>query len=359
MKEQINGSHSNNEDKSINLGHCLVTGASGDLGRNLVKELIRRGFTVRALIHSKPIEFTHPNLSCFTGDLRSKEDMKTACEGIDTVFHAGSLICLLGGIGVTRKYRQQAYEINVDGTGNIIAGCQANGVKRLVYTSSVDVCFEGKPLPHMKETLPYAGTYLSVYTETKIKAESMVLNANGVDGVLTCAVRPDGIYGAGPNQMIERFAKAVSKGKIKVIIGDGKTLQDNSSVDNLVHGEILAAENLAPGSAACGKAYFICDNEPRNSFDFFRPLIEGLGYTFPNRKIPVGLLMPVMRVWQFLHFRLGISPPLMTPHELFKVSVTHYAGIESARKDLGYEPVKKAAETIAECVEYCMEKGYQ
>jgi 3beta-hydroxy-delta5-steroid dehydrogenase/steroid delta-isomerase len=147
----------------------------------------------------------------------------------------------------------------------------------------------------------------------------------------------------------------LASGKFKAVIGDGSTLQDNSHVQNLVHGEILAAEHLVPGGVACGKAYFITDYEPRNEFEFFRPLIEGLGYSFPKRRIPAGLLRPIVRLWQYLHFRLGIPAPLMSPHELDKVSVTHFGSIKAAQEDLGYQPVKTVAEAMAECLPYCKE----
>src|SRR5690606_8931230 len=113
------------------------------------------------------------------------------------------------------------------------------GVRRLVYTSSVDVCFDGSPLPSMNESLPYARRPKSVYAATKIAAERLALAANGVDGLLTCAIRPDGIYGAEPNELIDRVHEQLMAGRLQARLGSPQTLQDNSQVDNLVHGEIL------------------------------------------------------------------------------------------------------------------------
>jgi nucleoside-diphosphate-sugar epimerase len=54
-----------------------------------------------------------------------------------------------------------------------------------------------------------------------------------------------------------------------------------------------------------------------------------------------------------MHFTLGIPAPMLSPHELDKVSVTHYASIEKARRELGYAPKRSVAEAMQECLEYC------
>jgi 3beta-hydroxy-delta5-steroid dehydrogenase/steroid delta-isomerase len=337
------------------LGRCLVTGAAGFLGRNLVKSLLERGCDVRALVHNAPLDLSDPGLQILKGDVRRAEDMLEACEGVDTVFHTAAIIGLLGGRAATREYRQKAYDANVEGTRNTLEAALKQGAKRFVYTSSVDVCFDGSPMPNMNEGLPYAARVKSIYAETKIAAESLVLEANERGGLLTCSIRPDGIYGAGDTNILGRFLDELTSGRLKLRIGNGSALQDNSHVDNLVHGEILAAEHLVRGGSACGKAYFITDNEPRNAFEFFRPLIEGLGYRFPSFGVPVGLLMPIVKLWQYLHFRFGIRTPVFTPHELDKIGVTHFASISAARQDLGYEPIKTVAEAMEECLAYCRE----
>ena len=338
------------------LGVCFVTGAAGFLGRNLVRRLLREGLMVRALVRNSPLNIEHEHLSCIRGDVCNLDDLLQACEGVDTVFHTAALISLLGGIAAREEYRDRAWQVNVVGTQNVIDACVSSAVKRLIYTSSVDVCFEGKPLPDMKESLPYARRFKSVYAQTKVAAEKRVLEADGASGLRTCAIRPDGIYGAEPNDMIDRFAKELMAGKLVARIGSSSVLQDNSHIDNLVEGELLAAQHLIPNGVACGQAYFIGDAEPMNSFEFFRPLIEGLGHPFPQREIPVALLKPVMHVWQAMHFIFGLSKPLLSPHELDKVSVTHYASIEKARAELGYAPKRSVAEAMEEILKYCESK---
>lgn len=335
------------------LGPCLVTGAAGFLGRNLVEALLERGCRVRALVHRAPLRIEHERLECATGDVRDRDAMGRACRGITSVFHTAARIGLLGGRAVTEEYRRPIHEVNVTGTANVLAACREQRVERLIYTSSVDVCFDGSPIENMNRHTPYASRPKSVYAETKIAAERLVLQSNGDGGLLTCAIRADGIYGPGENLILDPLVKGLAAGRLKLGIGSAATLQDNSYLDNLIHGELLAARHLVPGGPACGKAYFITDYEPRNVFEYFRPLIEGLGFEVPKRRIPRGLLLPILTLWEFLHFRIGIAPPPITPHELDKISVTHYGSIDDAERDLGYWPVKSVRQALEECLPYC------
>jgi 3beta-hydroxy-delta5-steroid dehydrogenase/steroid delta-isomerase len=335
------------------LGNCLVTGAAGLLGRNLTRALLERGCRVRALVHKTPLRLEHENLECLTGDVRDVPAMRQACEGVATVFHTAALMSFLGGSSVTEAYRRPAWEINVTGTENLLGACRDRNVKRFIYTSSVDVCFEGTTAEDMDQTTPYAKKPKSVYAQTKIAAEKKVLAAHGEGGLLTCALRADGIYGPEENLLLDSIVKQAAAGRLTVAIGSADTLQDNSYIDNLVHGEILAAQHLRPDGSACGKAYFITDYRPQNMFDFFRPLIEGMGFAFPMRRIPGGLLSPVLTLWEHLHFRLGVPPPPVGPYELDKVTVTHYGSIRDAERDLGYKPVKSYEQAMEECLPYC------
>ncbi len=336
--------------------HCLVTGAAGFLGRNIVNALLKRGVRVRALVRNTPLCLEHENLECFKGDVTDFSGMTAACRGIDTVFHAAAAIALLGGSSATRAYSDPVWKINVGGTEHLLSASREQGVRRFVYTSSVDVCFDGKPNVEMNQHTPYARKPKSVYAQTKIAAEKLVLAANGEQGLHTCAIRADGIYGPEENVLLDTVVKQVARGMFTVIVGSGKTLQDNSYIDNLVHGELLAADHLGPEGSASGKTYFINDYEPQNMFSFFRPIIEDLGIPFPKRHIPRALIAPIVSLFEHLHFRFGLKAPLIGPHALDKITVSHYGSIEDAKRDLGYAPVKTVEQALTECLPYCREE---
>jgi sterol-4alpha-carboxylate 3-dehydrogenase (decarboxylating) len=86
--------------------------------------------------------------------------------------------------------------VNVEGTKAIVAAAQSVGVAKLVYTSSCGVIFNGEDHTDVDERMPYPAVPMDAYNESKAKAEAMVLEANGKQGLLTVALRPSGIFGS-------------------------------------------------------------------------------------------------------------------------------------------------------------------
>ena len=339
------------------LGLCLVTGAAGFLGRNIVKHLLAEGYAVRALINQTPLSIEHERLEIVRGDIRDRSSMMEITTGIETVFHTAAQIALLGGWFVSKSYKEEARSINVDGTVILLDVSRTAGAKRFIYSSSIDVCFGGKSLPKMTEELPYVTSPKSVYVKSKIDAEKQVLKANGKEGFYTCAIRPDGIWGAEPNDMIDGIAAQIRSNKMKIRIGDPSTLQDNSHVKNLAHAELLAAQNLGPEGIASGKAYFISEGEPKNTFEFFRPLVEGFGKKMPEKFLNASILRIVASVGQTMHFLFGAAEPLLSPHAIDKISVTHYALNDLAEKELGFKPVITYDQGMKECLDARLGSG--
>ena len=169
--------------------------------------------------------------SCPPGDLRKAEQVAEACKGMEVVFHCATAAPT--GSGALNKGLMDG--VNVEGTRNIVAGCQAAGVKKLVSTSSASVVFEGRTLRMVDESQPYATKPMDYYTQTKIEGERLVLAANGVAGVASCALRPSGIFGEGDPLFVPTVAKQAERGKMKYVIGDGKNEMDFTYVSNLAH----------------------------------------------------------------------------------------------------------------------------
>ncbi len=332
------------------LGTCLVTGAAGFLGSNLVRGLLGEGYRVRAVIRNTPLQLEHANLEIIRGEVEDADRMMKACEGIDTVFHTAAQLALLGGSAASEAYRRSAYDANVVGVENLIGACHAQGVRRFVHTSSIDVCFNSEVNTAMDEHTPYATNMSCLYTETKIEGEKRVLAANGEQGLLTTSLRPDGIYGPGNNIMLDEMFNQVMKGRLVATIGYPGALHDHVYIDNLVHAEVLAARHLVPGSPVCGKAYFVTDDHPLPIFEFMRPLIEGIGYRIPKLNIPYRPVLAFLRLWQYLHFRVGLPAPLFTPHEIRKLAISHRATNEAAERDFAYQPVVKPDDAMARCL---------
>ena len=331
------------------LGYCLVTGGAGYLGRNIAFELIRRGASVRIFDREK-IDFSHDRLDFVLGDISDFEDVRKACEGIESVFHTAAVMSFLGL--ATRRQRAESFWVNVGGVSNIVRACGEAGVKRLIHTSTNNVTFDG-PVLNGDESTPYARNPRDLYTETKILAEKLALEANGRSGLLTCAIRPGGIYGPGDKLLLTRIVNDCASGRLVATFGDGTAKSENSFIENLVDGQIEAARHLVPGSPVCGQAYFVTDGVPLNYFDFFRPFVEGMGFEYPRRRLPTSLIYAVAAVWEFLHWAIKIPAPMFTRLEVRKMTVSHYSRIDKARRDFGWEPKVGVEEIHRVCVAYC------
>ena len=339
------------QNTAIELGSVLVTGGAGFLGANLAAALLDRGHKVR-VFDLAPCQLQHQNLEFVQGDICDQQALLAACSGIDTVFHTASIIETRGGKAVSAELRDKVFAINVGGTAGLLGACREQGVKRFIYTSSNSVVIGGKPLCGVDESSPYTTRFAELYTETKVVAEKLVLEANGECGLLCCAIRPSGIWGAGDKVMFYRMIERLIAGEVTAILGDGTARLDNSYIGNLVHGHILAAEHLVPGGVAAGQAYFINDGEAVNMMAFSRPLIEALGYAFPSRHLPFRPLWLLFSAWQFLHFRLRLPPPPLTPLALERICIDNYFSIDKARRQLGYQPLYTSAQGMEESMPY-------
>jgi 3beta-hydroxy-delta5-steroid dehydrogenase/steroid delta-isomerase len=338
------------------LGRVLVTGGSGFVGANLVTELLDRGHQVRSFDRAPSPLPAHPRLEVIEGDICDQQTVAAAIDGIDTVIHTAAIIDLMGGGSVTEEYRQRSFAVNVTGTQNLVHAAQAAGVKRFVYTASNSVVMGGQRISCGDETLPYTERFNDLYTETKVVAERFVLSQNGSPnggaGILTCSIRPSGIWGRGDQTMFRRVFESVLAGHVKVLVGSKNVKLDNSYVHNLIHGFILAAEHLAPGGAAPGQSYFINDGEPINMFEFSRPVVEACGQPWPKFRVPGRLVWLVMTVWQWFHFRFGLPKPLLEPLAVERLYLDNNFSIAKAQRDLGYQPLFTTEQAMAECLPY-------
>src|ERR1700749_3107294 len=164
----------------------------------------------------------------------------------------------------------------------------------------------GQRLSGGDDTLPYTTRFHDLYTETKVVAERFVLSQNGVDGLLTCSIRPSGIWGRGDQTMFRKVFESVQAGHVKVLVGRKAARLDNSYVHNLIHGFILAARPLGAGGHRPREHYFLNDAEPVNMFEFARPVIEACGENWPRVRVNGPVVRAAMTGWQRLHFRFGL-----------------------------------------------------
>lgn len=329
------------ETSALDGNPCLVTGGAGFLGRHLVAALQNRGCPVHVL-DTAPAPGPADGIRWFEGDVRSYADVRAACQGVDTVFHTAAVIEAL--THARSSVAKRIESINVGGTKNVIRASQEAGVRRLVHTSSIVASF-CMDAAGGDETAPYS-TSRDLYTATKILGERAVLAANGEHGLLTCAIRPGGIYGPGERLTYGRLVRALKLGVPLVVFGDGRARLDYVYIDSLVDGEIRAAERLIEGSPVCGQAYFLSDETPMNAGEFSIELAKNMGLQVPLVRVPDPVARAVGAVWERVYKVFGAPKPMFTVANVKLIDIDHHFRIDRAKRDLGYAPLVDTDEGI-------------
>lgn len=323
---------------------CLVTGGNGYVGKHLVRRLLELGCGVRVL-DLAPYD-RDPRVTSFVGDVRRMRDVGPACEGVDTVFHTAAVINTL--TLARPSVRRHVYGVNVGGTEVVIRACKAAGVKRLVFTSSITVAVD-RPVRGADETAPYVGNdgLRDLYSQTKSRAERLVLEAHDENGLRTAAVRPGGVWGPGEGAIVvQDFLEHLARGDFKAMIGDGTSVTDNVHVDSVVDAHFLVAQKLTDEPRLVGgQAYFVSDDEPTNPVLWYRPIVEGLGYSWPKARVPRQLAYAVAYLGEIAHY-LGGPFPTITRRGVLSICRDASFRVDKARAHLGYQPRTTAAEGL-------------
>jgi 2-alkyl-3-oxoalkanoate reductase len=311
--------------------HALVTGATGFLGLYIVEQLIARGDSVRAFCRQPTPELNSLPVEIVQGDIRDADAVASACRGIDTVFHTAAVAGIWGPW-------QQFYETNTLGTEHVIAGCMKHGVRRLVFTSSPSVTFDGADQCGVDESASYASRWLANYPHTKALAEQRVLAANGSNSLLTCALRPHLIWGPRDRHLIPRLLQRHRQGKLRRV-GDGKNLIDITYVENAAAAHLQAADALKPGSPLCGRPYFISQGEPVNCWQWINDVLQLASLPPVRRSISLTAAYAAGLALESVHRLVGpTKEPRMTRFLALQLARSHYFDISRAKHDFGYSP---------------------
>ncbi|KAL7112074.1 hypothetical protein ACP275_05G130200 [Erythranthe tilingii] len=345
---------------------CVVTGGRGFAARHLVAMLIKYGmFSVRVadLTPTVVLDSDEENgvlgdalksgrAQYVSADLRDKLQVLKACQGAEVVFHMAAPDSSINNHQLHRS-------VNVQGTQNIIDACVELKVKRLIYTSSPSVVFDGvHGIFNGDESLPYPSKHNDSYSATKAEGEALVIKSNGMNGLLTCCIRPSSIFGPGDKLLVPSLVAAARAGKSKFIIGDGNNVYDFTYVENVAHAHICAERILAAektiAEKAAGQAYFITNTEPIKFWEFMSLILEGLGYERPKIKIPACVMMPIAQMVELIYKILapyGMKVPQLTPSRIRLLSRNRTFNCSKANDRLGYIPIVPLQEGLRRTIE--------
>src|SRR5262245_21055641 len=306
----------------------LVTGGNGFLGRALVSELKGRGHQVSSAGRRPSPELAAQGVRTLTCDLRNREHVERAVEGQEAVVHAAALTGIHGP-------RADFVRTNVEGTRFVLEACRASGVKRLVYTSSPSVVFDGRDHRRANESLPYPRRHLAAYPATKAVAEREVLAANG-PRLATLALRPHLVLGPGDPNLMPRLVARARAGKL-AIVGDGRNEVSFTWIENAAAAHADALERLEPGAACAGRAYFVAQKDPVALWTWLSELFTRAGIPVPARHVPRGLAYAAGAacelVWALARRR---TEPPMTRFLALQLAASHSYDVGALERELGY-----------------------
>lgn len=172
----------------------LVLGGSGFIGKELLRQLIAAGHSVRALVRNVtaiPQEMRDSaHLECRIGDLGNEADMQRALVGIETVFH-------LARASVKTWADYQGYEI--DATRRVAECALAAGVKRFIYTGTIDSYYAGMKAGTITEHTPLDPHIerRNLYARAKADSEKILMQMHRERGLPLVIVRPGIVIGRG------------------------------------------------------------------------------------------------------------------------------------------------------------------
>ncbi|MGE3808163.1 MAG: NAD-dependent epimerase/dehydratase family protein, partial [Gemmataceae bacterium] len=268
-----------------------------------------------------------------------------ACTGCELVFHVVAKAGIWGP-------RDDFFRANVTGTENILRACKELGIRRLVYTSSPSVVFDGTDMEGVDESVPYPQHFEAVYPETKAIAEMKVLHANSAE-LATVSLRPHLIWGPGDPHLVPRILARARAGQLRRI-GRGDKKVDSVYIDNAADAHLLAADRLEPGSPVAGKVYFITNGEPMPLWELINRILACGGLPPVTRTISPGLAYFAGSVLETMHRWLRLAgEPRMTRFLARELATAHWFDVSAARRDLGYTPsisieegLKRLAESL-------------
>lgn len=316
----------------------IVTGASGYLGRNIVREFVARGHTVQGLARSDASADFIEQLGAepVRGDIMDKASLEAAMRGADALVHAAA------DTDHGRPSKQQELT-NLQGTRNVYEAARAAGIRRAVHISTEAVLMDGGPIENADETWPIPAKPAGGYSRSKAGAEKIALAANG-DGLEITVIRPRFVWGRDDTTALPQLVEAARSGKL-VWFDGGDYLTSTTHIANVVEGVRLC---LKKGRG--GEIYFVTDGEDIAFRTWITALLETQGIDLSGvNSVPRGLMSWIVNAGELLASLTGgaISGPI-GKQEYATVGNTVTLNIDKARRELGYTPVMSREEGLAE-----------
>lgn len=315
----------------------LITGATGHVGTILINELISKKENIRALVIDGQEKDLPSEVEAITGDITDRDSLKAFFDtsGYDQV----TLIHLAAMVSIASKNSPTLYEVNVNGTQNVMEMALEASVDRVIYISSVHAIPEkpkGNVITEVSSFNP--NSVHGDYAKTKAMAAQIALDY-AKRGLNVSVIHPSGVIGPGDryhkNHMI-RTIRAIQSGLISMGIKGGYDFVDSRDV---VKGILECEENGKAGECYILNGHYV------SILDIVNMIRRNAGKRLTRLELPLSLAKAFAPVAEKLTLFFSRKTPILTPYSVYTLQANSAFSHEKAYRDFGYHP-RCISETI-------------
>ena len=317
----------------------LVTGASGFLGSELVKQLVANNESVRIIVRPSS-DISHlasikDKIEIVEADILDVPSLEMAFDGVEKIYHSAAVI------GYDSSFYDAMYKCNIEGTANVVNIALSKGIKKLLHVSSI-AAIGGKPNDLISEETKWEkNEWTTHYGITKMLAEREVWRAEQ-EGLEVVMVNPGIILGSSSNE---------NKATMRVFkrIASGKMPFYSNGTNGFIDVRDVARICIQLMNSPVNSERFILINQNLSFKDYFERIAKRLNVQPPKRALNK-TLGNVFLFADWMASTLSRRKRSFTK-EIFKVSMEHFEySNEKIKRQLDYTfiPFDETIDTIAQ-----------
>lgn len=324
---------------------AFVTGGTGFIGGHLIKRLLRDGINVKALARDqiKTDNLRKLGVEPVIGNIADRNTIKGALQGCDILYHLGNI----SRWWIPDKTRY--YKVNVEGTRNIMLEALDQGVKKVIYTSSLAAIRKRNGGSVTEEDIEHARDFQSHYGRSKFLAEQEALEIHTESGLPVVILNPGVVIGPGDLKTFGRTLIELLNGQLKAIAFNDSTAP-LVYIDDTVEAHILAAEKGRPGE----RYIIVADNIKIG--EIFKLVSKMAGVPLPGRRISPLTAKLIAHVLEIKSSITG-KPPKFAVDGVREMTAGAAGSNRKAKEELGikFTPLEEA---LRRTIDWYKEKGY-
>jgi len=329
---------------SYNNMNILITGATGFIGRHLLKALIEKDHHCRCLVRkSSSVDelFDNPLIELFQGDVTKPETLKGVGKSVEVVYHLAA-VGHVAAVCEDEESCKEYFKQNVEGTRSIVEACGRDSVKRFIHFSSTAAMGLIKR-PVIDETVPCQPQ--TPYQKSKYESELAAFETGKKFGMEVIVLRPCMVYGPGGKGEFLKFCRLIKKG-IFPRIGLGKNLTPIVHVSDVVQAAVNA---LDKGMA--GEVYLIASETSPPLANIYGAITNALEVKRVYFYVPLSVAYVIAFILEIVA-SLSNKSPLVSRKNIMSTVTDRLFSISKAQHNLNYTPSSRIYAGISETVDW-------